>query len=622
MLQNCPKPPSRQRIYTPNWLAGTLRRSTKAISTSIVAIVIIVILIGSGVAVYFASQNTKTQTVTVSNTSITGTSIVSSSSSSSAQSSGSIPANTLVIGVTSPEWGTDAIDVDPDDSIGANVGWSQMNYESLYQMNPVDIKDNGTYVPIPWLATNATESANGLTYVINLRANVHFHTGNVMTARDVQWSFDRALFFNLTAAMISAPGGGWTSRSYFTSMENVSVSGPLQVTFTLFHPDPLFYQELASEALPILDSTVLQSHAVMQNGTSDLGYTWLSTYYTSDVGTGPFVMTNYIPEQRAQFANFPGYWGGPYGVNTTVTSVTFIPIADATTAGFELEKGQINVLMDATPSVLSSLEGAGGYGIIHSPTFEDMNLEMHVVGPLSDWRVRSALMEAIDYQGIISAVTFGLDTIDNSEFLQGMQGWTNATATYWENHENITNAKALLAQAGYANGFSVTLYTRPGSRYGVEFDTLSQILVSDWAQIGVTTTIEVYEVGQFYQLDYNQSLPGIWTEPNSLGLFSAASNLDSTLFPSSTINGWNAHTETGPGINFTYLDDTYNESLADTNATQSVQLMQQVDAYYTQYGQYHPIIQSSLAVAYASDISGMVWNSYTDMPDPTYLSVN
>jgi dipeptide transport system substrate-binding protein len=120
---------------------------------------------------------------------------------------------------------------------------------------------------------------------------------------------------------------------------------------------------------------------------------------------------------------------------------------------------------------------------------------MHVVGPLADWRVRSALMEAIDYKGIISAVTFGLDTVDNSEFLQGMQGWTNATATYWENHENITDAKLLLAQAGYPNGFSITLYTRPGSRYGVEFDTLSQILQSDWAQIGVSATIEVYEVG-------------------------------------------------------------------------------------------------------------------------------
>jgi hypothetical protein len=49
--------------------------------------------------------------------------------------------------------------------------------------------------------------------------------------------------------------------------------------------------------------------------------------------------------------------------------------------------------------------------------------------------------------------------------------------------------------------------------------------------------------------------------------------------------------------------------------------MQQVDNYYTIYGPYHPIIQSSTAVAYASDIDGMLWNAYTDVFDPTYLSV-
>lgn len=526
-----------------------------------------------------------------------------------------------MIGVTSPQWGTDAIDVDPDDSIGANVGWSQMNYEALFQMDPAQIKNSGTYVAIPWLASNATESADGLTYVINLRPGVHFHTGNVMTAKDVQWSMYRALFAPLTSAMVSAPGGGFTSRAYFTSMKNVTVTGPLQVTFTLYHPDPTFYDELCSEALPVLDSTVTMSHAQTVNGTSDLGFGWLSTYYSGDVGTGPFVMTNYIPEQRAQFAKYPQYWGGIYNINTSIKSVTFIPIADSTTARFELERGQINVLMDATPDVLSAILKEGGWGIVHNPTFLDMNLQMHVVGPLADWRVRDALRMVIDYKGIISAVTYGLFTIDNSAFLQGMPGWTNASATYWEQKSpNITGAKALLTQAGYPNGFSINLYTRPGSRYGVNFITLSQILQSDWAQIGVKATIEVYVVGQFYSLNYNKSLPGIWTEPNSLGLFGVSSNLDSDLFPSSSINNWNVNTEKGPGVNFTWIFNTYNESLAQPNATKAIQMQQAVDLYYIKYGPYEPLIQSATSVAYAPSLQGMVWNSYTDVFDPTYLT--
>ncbi len=490
-------------------------------------------------------------------------------------------------------------------------------------MDPAQMKSAGTYVAIPWLATNATKSADGLTYVINLQSGVHFHTGNVMTARDVQWSLDRAIFFPLTESMQTSVCSGWSVRGIYASWKNVSVTAPLQIAVTLNYPDPLFYSELTSEQVPIMDSTVLQSHAVTINGTSDLGYAWLNA--GQDVGTGPFMLTSWTTEQRISFTKFSQYWGGVYNVNTPVQTVTFIPIADPTTARFELEKGQINVLADATPDVLSSLINEGGWGIVHAPGFLSFNLNMHTVGPLADWRVRDALKASIDYKGILKAATFGLDTVDDSQFYAGMPGFNNATATYWaQGAPNITGAKELLAEAGYPNGFTINLYTRPSERYGITFVTVAQILQADWAAIGVKAVINVYVSGQFYALDENVTIPGIWNNPNSLSIFSPESNFQSTLgaqrlmYTNWYVNG--TTTEKGPGVNFTWLFNTYQQSLKETNATKQIQEMQAVDTYYIKYGPYEPLIQISSKAAYALNIQGMLWNAFEDVPDITYLS--
>jgi len=375
--------------------------------------------------------------------------------------------------------------------------------------------------------------------------------------------------------------------------------------------------------MSILDSKLLQSHTVTgANGTSDYGFAWLDGGTSGDAGTGPFMLTSFTYQQRVELQRFSNYWGGPYNNQTTVQTLIFIPYADATTAQFAVEQGQVNIVQDETDDAISSLSSSPGISINTAPGYLWMNLYMHPVGPLADWRVRDAVKEAIDYNTISKTITDGYDKPDASFFGIGMQGYTTTTANFYANQApNDTGAKALLKAAGYANGFTINLYTRPSSRFGITFVSLAEVLVSDLAAVNISLVVQVYVVGQFYNLLQNFSLPGMWTVPSSLIILSPLSQIESVLGNgNSTYLNWSASTEKGPGVPFAQMVTLYGESQKATNPTQAISYEQQLDALYQQYGPTIPIIQIANTVAYSSSLKGVVWNAVTDSFIPTYLA--
>jgi ABC-type transport system substrate-binding protein len=437
-----------------------------------------------------------------------------------------------------------------------------------------------------------------------------------MTSTDVQYSINRYLFFtDFPPAAVNTAGGGIQYRSYYSAIANVSKAGTYTVVLHLSRAEPLLADLLASEMLYIMDSAVTESHAVTTSNSSDHGFDWLNNH-GGDVGTGPFSITSATLESRIQLSKFTSYWGGANSVNTPIQSIIYIAYADATAARFALEKGTVNMLIDATDQETSALSKEPGFSVIHAPGGLWMSLWMHPVGPLADWRVRQAIKLALDYKGIISSLSYGLDYASQSNFPIGMQGWTNASATYFSRQApNITGAKALLAQAGYPNGFTINLYTRPSSRFGITFVDLAQILQSNLAAIGINLVIQVYVVGQFYNYEYDLALPGIWTQPSSLLIWSVQSPFGQVL-PGSSGNaisiGWNSTNEKGPGVNFTLMSTLYKQSLTEINTTKRIQIEQRLDTYFLFYGTAVPVIEMSDKVVYTSTITGLLWNAVGD----------
>ncbi len=602
----------------------------KAVSTTIVAIIIVVLAVAAIAGIYLASQNHSTTTTTVTSsvtTSITGTgSTVTTTTTASGSSSGTIPANTVVEGIVDPEWLGSNVGDDVQCGWGDQSMWFNNNYEQLFQWDPYQLSQ-GNYVPVPWLANNYTESADGLTWTINLQQGVHFHSGDVMTAADVVYSVDRYVFAtNESSTILNCAGGGLGYRDSFASMKSITATGTDQVTLTLNYADPNILAELANQGMSILDSKLLQAHTVTgANGTSDWGFTWLDAG-PNDAGTGPFQMTSFTYEQRAELQAFSGYWGGPFNNFTSdVKTIIQIPYSDATTAQFALEQGQINMVQDETSTAISSIASTPGYTTDTAPAFAAFGLWMHAVGPLANWENRDAVKDAINYTAVIQAVTAGYGKPDDSIFYLGMQGFNSTTANYYAKQgPNDTGALALEKLAGNPNGFTVNLYTRPSSRYGVTFVDMAEVLQSDLAAVNITLNIQVYVVGEFYDLAENASLPGIWTVPGSLIILSPLSNMEEAIGNSmTTYDGWSIARETGPGVSTwgPQLFQLYNESQTAATPALALQYESQFDQLYLKYGPEVQMFQIPNTVAYSTSIKGVIWSAVSDAFIPEGISV-
>jgi len=542
--------------------------------------------------------------------------------STSVSTSGGIPPNTLIIGEVGLTWGANPIGTDITMMWPTASSWPVPVYEQLFQFDPAQMK-NGEYELVPWLAESATASADGTTWTISLRQGVRFHTGNVMTATDVQYSLNRFIFFNdYPLSVTTYPGYGLGYRASFASFKNVSVVSPYQIKVTLNYPDATFLQELASPGASIVDMNVLESHAVRTSNSSDHGFAWFNA--GQDMGTGPFMLTSFTLQQRAELTKYTQYWGGIYNTNTPIQKIIFIPIADATTGRFALESGQINILDNAGGQVVNAISQTGRFNILTTPGFGRIGLYFHPAGPLADWRVRQAIKFAIDYNGLISAFTYGYDIPNQSQFYKGMPGWQESAATYYSSKApDITQAKALLAEAGYPNGFSTDIFVLPNPVYGVNAKDWATVIQSDLAKVGINLKVNVVSTDAYVAMAVNLTQTGMLLVPSSLVIFSPQSNFDQTLGSGNTaFIGWNAASEKGPNIDFTYLYQTWNKSKTETNPTLQIQEMQTVDEYILKYGCLTPIVQIGTKVAYATNIQGLVWNSVNASIDTTYVTIS
>jgi peptide/nickel transport system substrate-binding protein len=606
-------------------------RQSKAVSTTIAVVVIIILVVAAVAGIYVESLNHGTTTTTVTTTGSGTTETITTGSSAS--SSGQIPAGEVLAGVVGPTWGSNNVGNDPAIEWPSPPQWLSLEFEQLFQLNPSALKD-GNYVIVPWLASNYTESASGLVYTINLRQNVHFHNGDVMTAQDVQYSLDRFVFYNnFSSLALNAEAGGLDYRDYYSSWNHTSIVGPYTIQIVLNQPDPAFFAELSSVGASILDSKVMEAHAVVTgtgaNATSDYGFTWLDSDAGgagADAGTGPMMIQSFTYEARITLTNFTGYWGGPYGnYSSKVQTEIFVPFSDATTARFALQTGEINMLIDPADSDAASLAAIPGFTLIHSPGFYWYELYTHPVGPLADYRVRQAIWTVINYTAVNQVGTAGLAYVSQSQYPLGGLGYNQSTATYWSSqNQNVSGAKKLLAEAGYAKGFTINLYTRPGTRFGANFEDIAEEIQSDLAEINITAVIEVYTVAQFYDLAENTSLPGIWSGVfDGLSFYDSGSNLEGVLGAGdATYLGWNATTEKGPGVPFAQINQLYSEEQSQVNTTLRGQELAQLDRDYVIYGPSLPLLDIPNLAVVSSTVTGVVWFGLMDTFLPEYISVS
>lgn len=323
--------------------------------------------------------------------------------------------------------------------------------------------DNDVVVQ-PQLAESWDISDDGMVYTFHLRQGVKFHNGKVMDAEDVKYSLERQL----------DPDVGSAGRGDLTMIDTIEVVDSNTLKITLKTPTGPFLAALGG-----------RYNAIIPKDSAPDGETLRRT----DVGTGPFMVEEFVPTEKLVLKKNPDYWdkGKPY-LDKLVIQV--IPDEQTILAGLRTGTIDMATLEDANNYLL--LEGQDGLVLNRTPAIKIDTLELPPdIEPLGDVRVRQAILLALDKEQIMEAGILGLGRV-----IGGMP----PAMTYWalppeelpNQTRDVEKAKQLLAEAGYPDGFDLTLRTIVG--YGT-MAADAPVIAANLKEAGINVTVETVDLG-------------------------------------------------------------------------------------------------------------------------------
>lgn len=353
----------------------------------------------------------------------------------------------------------------------------------------------GTTNLVPNLASEDPEiSADGMTYTFKLRPGVKFHNGREMTADDVKYSIERTVnpktqspgsgFFSMIAGFDEALDGKSETIS------GIEVVDPTTVKFQLTRPDATFLHVMA-----INFSFVVPKEEVEKYG-EDFG--------KNPVGTGAYKFTKWTLGQELVISRNADYYvsGIP-----KIDEIKFEVGIDPTVALARLKSGEIDLLGDSIPAasyVAESSDAANKGMIIEGGQLHTGYVTLNVkIKPFNDVKVRQALNHAINKDRIVQIIN-GRAVPANQPLPPSMPGYDTGYKGFGY---DVAKAKALLSEAGFANGFSTELWTTntdPNPR-------IAQAIQQDFAAIGVKVTIKSLAQANVIEAGGNGTAPMIWS---------------------------------------------------------------------------------------------------------------
>lgn len=317
------------------------------------------------------------------------------------------------------------------------------------------------------LAQSWEVTPDGLAYTFHLRAGVRFHDGTPCNAEAVRESFLRLL----------DPATAVPHPEYFGNITQVEAPDTLTVRFVLKEPDPAFLPTLAL------------GDAVVTPVSADLS--------TRPVGTGPFRFSKWRPGDRLTLERNSDYYlpGIP-----KLDRVEFRFIPDPAAQLAALKAGDVDLVVDVAPEIATTLEENPGFRVVSGP----MNLVQILAvnnarAPFSDLRVRQALAYAVDREEIIRLVSFGFGTPIGSHIPTATPFYADMT---WVYPHDLDQARKLLQDAGYPNGFSTTL-TLP-ENYAFHVRT-GEVIAGQLSRVGIDATIQLVDWVTWLERVYSQA---------------------------------------------------------------------------------------------------------------------
>jgi peptide/nickel transport system substrate-binding protein len=321
-------------------------------------------------------------------------------------------------------------------------------------------------------------SEDRLTYTLTLQGDVTFHDGDPLTADDVVWTLDQ----------LRGEGGFEASR--LASVDTVEATDDSTVVITLSEPDNDLAFHLGQRA-----------GAVLNEGATGLE--------NSANGTGPFTLGEWNQGTSITLVRNDDYWGEP----ATISEITFQYFTDPSAAANALLDGDIDLHVRIDTDLVEQFEDNPDYVITNGPTNGEFTLGMNNADEvLSDQRVRQAITQAIDKQGLIDLYR-GYGTLIGAP-VPPFEPWYEDLSNVYPFDPDA--ARALLEEAGYADGLELS-FVAPNiyPTYALDY------VVSQLDDVGITVNLETVEfptwIDQvFVNHDYDLTVV-LHVEPRDIG---------------------------------------------------------------------------------------------------------
>jgi peptide/nickel transport system substrate-binding protein len=346
---------------------------------------------------------------------------------------------------------------------------------------------------IPELATHWEVTNDGTEMIFYLRQDATFHDGSLVEAKDVKWSFDRAVAAG-GFPLIQMGAGSLTDPAQFEAVD--------ANTFRVTVPDG---NKLALPDIAVPIPSIFNMDLALEHATTDDPWAneWLKN---NTAGGGAYRIDRWNPGNEIVFSRFDDWKNGPLPAMNTVV---YRQVASAGTRRALLERGDADISIDLPPKDFAELENSDDITVVGVAKQSALvYLELNtLIPPFDNQKVREAIAYAIPYQAIM----------DNAYYGRGipMFGATPGEpfAATWPvpspYYTDLERARELLAEAGYPNGFETELFLDLSQATTREPAAL--MIQENLKAIGITTTVEKVPGANWFSKLLEKSMPMVLT---------------------------------------------------------------------------------------------------------------
>ena len=363
----------------------------------------------------------------------------------------------------------DIITMDPAEVFELTTGEIIANiYDRIMMFEPEDLQN---------LVGGVTESYevsnNGKTITFKLRPGLKFHSGNPVRAEDVAWSLQRVVKLNKTPAFIITQFG-WSPENVDSLVKAID-NNHVQITITEDFSPGLVLNAMSAGVASVVDKKLVMRHE--KDG--DLGYEWLKS---NSAGSGAFSLRTWKANELVMLDANQDYRHGEPGMKRVILR----HVAEPSSQRLLLEKGDIDMARNLTPDQIKGIQGNADIAVDGYPKGTIVYMAANAGHPiLGKEKVVQAMRHLVDYDSMANSFLAGQFVVHQAFWPAGLWGALE-TIPY---KQDVATAKALLAEAGHADGFELTIHTLTNS----PFPDIAQAVQANLAKGGIKANIVTLE---------------------------------------------------------------------------------------------------------------------------------